>query len=521
MGTHTRSTLAALVLVALAAFIPAAARAVVPANGMAPVLTPVSINANVGDQSDPHVSGDWAAYTDGVSIRYYNFVSTADAQIPMGTSARDMLSDISGSKIVFSRTITGVKTALMVFDAVTATAPVEIDAAPATTRLGSAIGADTVAYVDYGLHGNGEIVIHDLVTSTSQRITNDASFDQNPSVSPSGAVVVWEHCALSMGNCDIWQAVRSGTIWTVSETIDTVNPEANPDTNGTVVVYDSQRGGNSDVFWRPVAGGPEQQLQLASDERNPSIACSFIGFESRNLLGTSNIFTYSVVSNRLYQITSNPVVNHELSDLAVLSDGRIRMVWASDEAGFDQRNVKGGTFSLGSGGADACGPVDTVAPVLTVPAPMTVNATAPAGAAVTYTATATDDVTTIPTVSCAPASGATFPTGTTTVACTATDAASNTATASFTVTVLGATAQIADLIDKTLAYLEVPALQAPFKTRLQAAIDAAVAGNKPAACAALQLYVFIVQIAPPTSLTAAEKAELIADAKRIRAVLGC
>ena len=215
-----------------------------------PVLAPVDINVNPGDQFDPHVSGDWVAYTSDLSIRYYNFVTNTDAEIP-GPSARDLLSDISGSKIVFSRIISGVKTAVMVFDAANpGVPPVEIDAAAGTTRLGSAIGGNTVAYVDFGLQANGELVIHDLITATSLRITNDTNPDQSPSVSPDGNVVTWEHCNASLSNCDIWQAVKSGAVWTVGIVSDSPNAEANPDTNGTIVVYDSYRAGNSDIFWQ-------------------------------------------------------------------------------------------------------------------------------------------------------------------------------------------------------------------------------------------------------------------------------
>src|SRR3990172_8284650 len=80
----------------------AAAQVVVPVNGVTPTLIPVTINAGPGDQYDPHLSGAYAAYTADVSIRYYQFSTATDAAIPMGSSSRDLLSDISGSKIVFS-----------------------------------------------------------------------------------------------------------------------------------------------------------------------------------------------------------------------------------------------------------------------------------------------------------------------------------------------------------------------------------------------------------------------------------
>ncbi len=333
--------------------VPAVALAVAPINGAAPTLTPVTINAGPGDQNDPHVSGDWAAYTSDLAINYYRFSTATDAQIPMGASARDLLSDISGSKVVFSRVISGVKTAVMVFDAATAAAPIEIDPALGTTRLGSAIGGNTVAYIDFGLEGNGELVIHDLATSTSMRITNDTNPDQSPSVSPDGNVVTWEHCNSSLSNCDIWQAKKVGAVWAVGVVADSANAEANPDTNGTLVVYDSFRSGSSDIYWRPVAGGLEVQLQLAGFESNPSIAGNFIAFESRPTLGaTTDIYVYDMTANRLYQITNTPSVTEQLNDITVLANGAVRVVWASDEDGSSSRNVKGATFFLG--GPTAC-----------------------------------------------------------------------------------------------------------------------------------------------------------------------
>ncbi len=335
---------------------PSPPQAIVPVNGLTPTLTPVTINNLAGDQYDPHISGDWVSYTSDLSIRYYNFATNTDAAIPLGASARDLLSDISGSKLVFSRVITAVKTAVMVFDTATpAVAPIEIDSDVGTTRIGSAIGGNTVAYMDYGLEGHGELVIHDLTSNTSRRITNDAANDQNPAVSPDGNVVTWEHSATSTSNNDIWQAVRNSSFWQVSVASDTdtlnpqtntFNPEANPDTNGTLVVYDSLRNSNGDIFWRPVAGGPEVQLQLPGFEANPNLASNLIAFESRpTIFDTTDIYVYDITTNHLYKITNTPLVTEQLNDLTVLSDGRVRVVWTSDEDGFDQRNIKGATFS--------------------------------------------------------------------------------------------------------------------------------------------------------------------------------
>ncbi len=410
----------------------ALAQAIVPVNGVTPTLTPVTVNNGTGDQYDPHVSGDFAAYTSDLSIRYYRFSTGIDDGIPLGPSSRDLLSDTSGGKIVFSRVITGIKTAIMVFDTTTAASPIEIDAADGVTRIGSAIGGNTVAYMDFTLESHGELVVHDLVTSTSVRITNDVAYDANPSVSSDGTVVTWEHCATSSSNCDIWQAVKAGAVWNVGVAGGSADPEANPDTNATLVVYDSTRAGNSDLYWRPVGGGSEVQLLMAGFEANPSIASSLISFESRpTLFETTDIFVYDITANRLYQITNTPLVTEQLNDITVLQDGRVRVVWASDEDGFDQRNVKAATFTLPP--ADVTPPV--LDPIANVVVTLPPNSTATSMPVTFPTPTATDDSGSAD-VTTNPVSGAVFNVGTTTVNVTATDPTGNTATGSFTVTVL-------------------------------------------------------------------------------------
>jgi HYR domain-containing protein len=411
--------------------------AVVPVNGTPPTLTPVTINNGAGDQNDPHISGDLVAYASDFSLHYYSFLTNTDAEIPLGPSARDLLSDVSGSKIVFSRVLVSgnvTEAKVMVFDAATPTAhPLEIDAADGATRLGSAIGGDTVAYIDFGLEGNGELVIHDLASSTSVRITNDTNTDQSPSVSPDSNVVTWEHCATSSGNCDIWQAVKTGAVWNVSVVSNTTNPEANPDTNGTWVVYDSRRPTNGDLFWHSVNGGEEVQLVLPGFEANPSLAGNLIAFESRpTQAGYTDIFVYDITTNLLYRITDTPLVNEQLNDITVLPDCRIRVVWASDEDGASERNIKAATFSLNACNDNTPPVLDSIADVIVT---LPLNSTATSMSVTFPTPTATDDSGSV-TVMTSPTSGAVFPVGTTTVNVTATDDAGNTATGSFTVTVL-------------------------------------------------------------------------------------
>ena len=449
------------------------------------------------------------AYTSDLSIRYYNFATNVDAQIPMGSSARDLLSDISGSKIVFSRVITG-KTTVMVFDASTpAVPPVELNPANGVTRIGSAIGNNTVAYIDFTLENHGELFVHDLVTNISTRLTNDVAYDANPSVASNGDVVTWEHCATSSSNCDVWRAVKSGGVWSAGPLASSSDPEANPDTNASIVVYDSTRNGNADIFWKADASGSETKLQWSGFEANPSISQNFILFESRpTLFDTTDLYIYDRTTNLLYRMTDTPVITEQLNDVSVLPDGRIRLVWTSDEDGFDQRNIRSATFSLS--------PPDVIPPVVETPGAITANATSSAGAVVTYTVQATDNVGVVSLV-CVPPSGSVFAIGTTTVQCTARDAAGNTGTGVFRVRVKGAPEQILDLA-VFVGNTPMPVL---LKLRLLTALAVAFANqaNKTEACAAMSAFVQIVQTS--TGIPAAAKNQMLLDANRIRAVLGC
>jgi hypothetical protein len=435
MRFSTRAWLLTLLLTAVVAVLPATALAVVPPGATTPTMTPVAIDTSAGDQTEPHVSGDWAAYTYDPTIAYYNFSTNLVAQIPLGGADRDLLSEVNGSKIVFSRRISGTQV-IMVFDAATPDIPpVEIGPPNGGPGVYASIGGNTVAYIDQGINSHGELMIYDLATGFTQQITSDNLYDQNTSTSPDGNVVVWERCLTSPVLCDPWQAVKSGATWTVSAVTSAVSPEADPDTNGALVVYASQRVAEADIFWHSVGVGTETELQMPGLQSRPTIAGNLIAFESRpTFTDSTDIYAYDMLSNRLYRITETPSpTNEELADISVLPDGRVRVVWASDEEGLGIHNIRAATFQLAANPA----------------------------------------------------------------------------------------AQIGDLITKTLDYLHLPALREPLRARLQAAIDAAVAGNRTAVCSSLQLYIVVVRLLPRGSLTSAQRAELIADATRIRGLLGC
>ncbi len=162
-------------------------------------------------------------------------------------------------------------------------------------------------------------------------------------------------------------------------------------------------------------------------------------------------------------------------------------------------------------------PADATPPVITVPADITVNATSPAGANVTYTVTATDENPTNPIVTCTPASGTTFPIGDTNVACTASDASGNTATASFTVHVKGAAEQLSDLATA----VEGVGLGKSLSPTVAVTQWLVAHGQAKAACVTLTVFNLEVRIQSGKTIPKARATALIADANRIKNVLGC
>ena len=197
------------------------------------------------------------------------------------------------------------------------------------------------------------------------------------------------------------------------------------------------------------------------------------------------------------------------------------------EGGSVTSDTAGATFTCTatSAGGTASGSVtirrDATPPLIVLAADIIVEAAGPGGATVTYAALAVDNLDPSPVLACAPASGSVFPVGTTVVNCTASDAAGNSSAASFTVHVRGAVEQIVSLINKTRLYLDLPLLEAALATRLEEAAAALLKRSPVAACRALNLYIAAVTRMPSRQLSTAEKSELIADADRIKAVIGC
>jgi len=343
-----RIGISALVAVPLLLSIgPAPLLAAVPIDGGPLAILPVAINATAGDQFDPHVDGDWASYTSDNNVRYYNFFTGADEEVPPATDAADYLSDVSNGRIAFHRDDPTGFSPELVYDISSGKPPGEVYPEDPSLQTQGAIGSDTVAFVDLVLAAEGELVVSRLGGAT-QRVTNDTRFDRHPAVAPSGDVVVFESCATSLGNCDVHQAAWNGSTWTASSLMDNADPEANPDTDGATVVYDAMRAGQRDICWQPVGGAGEQCLSLPGDQRNPSIASGVVLFEDVVIDGpgvnpAADLFAYQIATNRVFRITNTPV-DESLNDISRLADGRYRIVWTSGTE--PERDVYGATFAL-------------------------------------------------------------------------------------------------------------------------------------------------------------------------------
>jgi hypothetical protein len=84
----------------------------------------------------------------------------------------------------------------------------------------------------------------------------------------------------------------------------------------------------------------------------------------------------------------------------------------------------------------------------------------------------------------------------------------------------GAAGQLANLLDKTVAFVD-GSLKPALRQHLVNALAQLSANHAQATCGLLNAYSAIVGHAPVKNLSPAERAELLADAARITAVLDC
>ena len=172
---------------------------------------------------------------------------------------------------------------------------------------------------------------------TTTRVTNDALADQNPNVSPSGDMVVWEKCTVS--TCDVY-AARLATGWTATPVAATSANETWPDTNGVQIVFASNAGGVQHVYVTTLGGVATQIPSPTTTQDRPAIANNFVAYEG-GTVSSHDIYVYDLATGITRQITDTPADNELLSDIAV-SGTTVRVVW---QVGGD---VYATEFSIGS-----------------------------------------------------------------------------------------------------------------------------------------------------------------------------
>lgn len=331
----SRSRLAAIIVsIAVVGIATMVAFGLTPVNGGMVAGATIAVDNSPGDQSEPSVDNDLGAYTDVNSgkIRYFDFVTSTFRDIPNAPGDIDTLSHVGGTRISFSRQ-RNLSRACMVFD-VTSSALVEIAPGSGVSSWATAIGGDTVAFVDMAVPPS-DLKIGKVSDPTAPLASVGVPGGHNlaPAVSPEGGAVIWERC--DNGNCGIMKSTFSAGSWGAAEIVsDTPSQETSPDTDGVHVVYDSTRPasvGGQDIYFQPMAGGPEIQIELPGEQRNPSVRQGVILFESTAPGFASDLFVYVINTNTVWQVTDTPNVNEILSDLDVLPTGDIRVIWAADD----------------------------------------------------------------------------------------------------------------------------------------------------------------------------------------------
>jgi len=217
---------------------------------------------------------------------------------------------------------------------------------PGGKRSNPAIGGDLVAYEDRSFlagPNQSELGVYDLSTQMELRLTNDLLFDKNPAVSPTGNAVVWEKCQTDGLGCNVYSAVQTSPGVFTTRALTSAGENRQPDTNGQIAVYISNRSGENDIYYQPLSGGAETRIAIPGDQRGLSISGNLLAFESQPVNQTEyDIFVYDLNTATLYQVTNTLGVD-EVNSRIAFCGGVGRIVYVSPGADWD---VYSFTFQL-------------------------------------------------------------------------------------------------------------------------------------------------------------------------------
>jgi uncharacterized repeat protein (TIGR01451 family) len=322
-----------------------------PANGGPTGGATLPINIGPGDKTDPHVSLDLASYTDVNSgtIRYFRFSTGVDSAIPGTPGYIDTLSDVNQERVVFSRQDPTGKRSVVLFDVASGSQTHVSGAFGAYNPFETALGQNTAAFVDGKGGTDSDLVAVDIPTGARHTLDPTPDADVSPRASPDGNTVVWNRCAPTFTNCDVFKAVRSAGTWITSPFMASGSHESSPDTDGTWIVYDSDRPtstGGGDIYFQPIGGGTEVGLNIAGLDSAPSISGGVIAFTNQLLTPARDLYVYVIATNRLYRVTSTPTIDEMLTDISVLPNGDVRLVWAASTGIGGAHDIYATTFSL-------------------------------------------------------------------------------------------------------------------------------------------------------------------------------
>jgi hypothetical protein len=293
----------------------------------APTLpgTTQQISVANGNQTNPHVACGIASYTNddlegSSTIRYFDFATNTEHVLP--GNGLDRLSDTDGRRIVFTE-LGATGDTLVLYD----TASQATTFIPGLHNFDPAIGGNLVAFVHGLSQGSFDIGVYDWTTGITTQLTGDGLFNRHPAVSPDGKVVVWEKCQNNGTGCDIYSATQTGPGTFTTRLLTGAGEDTHADTNGQLVAYISDKGGENDIYLRRVDGSNEMHIALPGDQRDVRISGHLLVFES-GTLPYYDVFVYDLSTARLYQVTNTPNAGETLSDVITGCDGLNRIVYA-------------------------------------------------------------------------------------------------------------------------------------------------------------------------------------------------